>query len=96
MGTTHPNFKSLFKELTSAEWYAILIIAGTLTVLITVKHHAVVDFCRPITEKIRSWPAGWLIPIAVLIIVSFPPLVGHESAFSLVVVTHPEVDLSPF
>ncbi|OXG15113.1 hypothetical protein C367_05778 [Cryptococcus neoformans Ze90-1] len=60
------------------KWYAILIIAGTLTALITAKHDAVVDFCRPITEKIRSWPAGWLVPIAILVIVSFPPLVGHE------------------
>lgn len=81
MGTAHSNFKSLFKELTNAEWYAILIIAGTLTALITAKHDAVVDFCRPITEKIRSWPAGWLVPIAILVIVSFPPLVGHESGF---------------
>ncbi|XAO23099.1 hypothetical protein I312_101877 [Cryptococcus bacillisporus CA1280] len=75
------DYKQVWKRASQRhmyKWYAILIIAGTLTVLITVKHHAVVDFCRPITEKIRSWPAGWLIPIAVLIIVSFPPLVGHE------------------
>ena len=32
----------------------------------------------PIAEKIRNIPAGWLIPIAVLFVLSFPPLFGHE------------------
>ncbi|ORY32238.1 hypothetical protein BCR39DRAFT_464782, partial [Naematelia encephala] len=27
---------------------------------------------------VRDWPAGWLIPVVFLIIVSFPPLFGHE------------------
>jgi uncharacterized membrane protein YdjX (TVP38/TMEM64 family) len=27
---------------------------------------------------VRDLPAGWLIPIAILIIISFPPLFGHE------------------
>lgn len=26
----------------------------------------------------RDLPAGWLIPIAILIVISFPPLFGHE------------------
>lgn len=33
---------------------------------------------RPFSEKVRNLPAGWLIPIAILIIISFPPLFGHE------------------
>jgi len=33
---------------------------------------------RPFSEKVRDLPAGWLIPIAILIIISFPPLFGHE------------------
>jgi hypothetical protein len=27
---------------------------------------------------VRDLPAGWLIPIAILFIISFPPLFGHE------------------
>ena len=33
---------------------------------------------RPFSEKVRDLPAGWLIPIAILVIISFPPLFGHE------------------
>lgn len=28
--------------------------------------------------KVRDLPAGWLIPIAILFVLSFPPLFGHE------------------
>jgi uncharacterized membrane protein YdjX (TVP38/TMEM64 family) len=45
---------------------------------VSTKHTTIVEFCRPVTERIRAWPGGWLIPIALLVIVSFPPLVGHE------------------
>lgn len=33
---------------------------------------------RPWSEKVRDLPAGWLIPIAILFAISFPPLFGHE------------------
>lgn len=33
---------------------------------------------RPFSEKVRDLPAGWLIPVAILIVISFPPLFGHE------------------
>ncbi|WVQ62105.1 uncharacterized protein L199_000243 [Kwoniella botswanensis] len=60
------------------KWYAILVIAIVLTALITSKHETIVEFCEPVTRTIRDWPGGWLIPTAILIVVSFPPLVGHE------------------
>ncbi|WWC66514.1 uncharacterized protein I206_100417 [Kwoniella pini CBS 10737] len=60
------------------KWYAILVIAIVLTALITSKHETIVEFCAPVTRTIREWPGGWLIPLAILIVVSFPPLVGHE------------------
>jgi len=33
---------------------------------------------RPFSEKVRDIPAGFLIPVGVLILISFPPLFGHE------------------
>lgn len=33
---------------------------------------------RPFSEKLHDLPAGWLIPIAILFVISFPPLFGHE------------------
>jgi hypothetical protein len=69
------------------EWYLIGAIAITLTVLITTQHDAVVHFCAPVVHTIRAWPGGWLIPIVLLIIVSYPPLVGHESESDSVLLT---------
>jgi uncharacterized membrane protein YdjX (TVP38/TMEM64 family) len=54
------------------------ILLAVATVLISLNHDKVVHALLPITEKIHALPAGWLIPIAVLIIISFPPLFGHE------------------
>jgi uncharacterized membrane protein YdjX (TVP38/TMEM64 family) len=33
---------------------------------------------RPASEKIRDIPAGFIIPVVILIVISFPPLFGHE------------------
>lgn len=32
----------------------------------------------PISRTLRDIPAGWLIPVAILFVISFPPLFGHE------------------
>jgi uncharacterized membrane protein YdjX (TVP38/TMEM64 family) len=40
--------------------------------------NVVVQKLRPFSEKVRDLPAGWLIPIAILFVISFPPLFGHE------------------
>lgn len=58
--------------------WIILLIIGILTALISIKHDQVVEALRPFAEKVRDIPAGWLIFVAVLVIISFPPLFGHE------------------
>lgn len=58
-------------------WIAMIII-GIITAVITLKHDQVVAALRPFAEKVRNIPAGWLIFIAVLFVISFPPLFGHE------------------
>ena len=30
------------------------------------------------TDHVLSFEVGWLVPIAVLFVISFPPLFGHE------------------
>ncbi|KAK4161507.1 hypothetical protein QBC43DRAFT_291804 [Cladorrhinum sp. PSN259] len=44
----------------------------------TVKHDAAVENLRLFVQNVRYLKAGWLIPIAIPIAISFPPLVGHE------------------
>lgn len=58
--------------------WIVLIIVGLLTAVITLKHDQVVEALRPFAEKVRDIPAGWLIFVAVLFVISFPPLFGHE------------------
>ncbi|TEA17144.1 Golgi apparatus membrane protein TVP38 [Colletotrichum sidae] len=48
------------------------------TIFISLHHDEVVSKLRPFSEKVREIPGGFLIPIAILILISFPPLFGHE------------------
>ncbi|KAF8308583.1 hypothetical protein DL93DRAFT_2086792 [Clavulina sp. PMI_390] len=41
-------------------------------------HTKIVDAINPYAEKLRNLPGGWAIPIALLVIFSFPPLIGGE------------------
>jgi hypothetical protein len=68
----------LLRALTWLAWHIIGIAVLIFTVYITVHHDQVVEKLRPFSEKLRDLPAGWLIPIAILFVISFPPLFGHE------------------
>ncbi|KAK4149722.1 snare associated Golgi protein-domain-containing protein [Chaetomidium leptoderma] len=72
------NWKRLFLAPKYLVCWILAIVALVLTVIITVRHDQVVAYLRPWSEKVRDLPAGWLIPIAILIAISFPPLFGHE------------------
>ncbi|KAK9779482.1 putative Snare associated Golgi protein-domain-containing protein [Seiridium cardinale] len=72
------NWKKIFLTPKYIPWHILLIAIAIITVLITVYHDKVVDVLRPFSEKVRDVPAGWLIPIVILIVISFPPLFGHE------------------
>ncbi|KAK7691178.1 hypothetical protein QCA50_006281 [Cerrena zonata] len=63
------------------EWcwyYLITVLMLVFTVLFVVYHKAIVDWLHPAAKWMHDTPAGWLIPIVVFVIVSFPPLFGHE------------------
>ncbi|KAI8941725.1 Tlg2-vesicle protein [Plenodomus lindquistii] len=72
------DWKKVFLSPKYIPWHILFILIGIATVLITIKHDEVVEKLRPFSEKVRDLPAGWLIPIVILIIISFPPLFGHE------------------
>ncbi|PSR79510.1 snare associated Golgi protein-domain-containing protein [Coniella lustricola] len=58
--------------------WVVLILVGVFTAVISLKHDQVVAALRPFAEKCRDIPAGWLIFVAILFVISFPPLFGHE------------------
>ncbi|KAF3051835.1 Tlg2-vesicle protein [Didymella keratinophila] len=72
------NWKKILLSPKYIPWHIFGIAILIATVFITLRHDEVVAKLRPFSEKVRDLPAGWLIPIAILVIISFPPLFGHE------------------
>ncbi|KAJ7764826.1 hypothetical protein B0H16DRAFT_1413655 [Mycena metata] len=58
--------------------YAIIAVVVAVVVLIEVYHKKIINALTPVTRWLQGTKAGWLIPIVVLIAMSFPPLFGHE------------------
>ncbi|KAG9203335.1 hypothetical protein B5807_02752 [Epicoccum nigrum] len=72
------NWKKILLSPKYIPWHILGIAILIATVLLTLNHDAVVAKLRPFSEKVRDLPAGWLIPIVILVVISFPPLFGHE------------------
>ncbi|KAJ4320290.1 hypothetical protein N0V94_003467 [Neodidymelliopsis sp. IMI 364377] len=72
------NWKKIFLSPKHIPWHILGIAILIATVLLSLHHDEVVATLRPFSDKVRDLPAGWLIPIAILIVISFPPLFGHE------------------
>ncbi|KAJ7186827.1 hypothetical protein C8R46DRAFT_880213, partial [Mycena filopes] len=66
------------------ETYLVIAFVVASTVLIEVYHDKIINALSPVTNWLHDTPAGWLIPIVVLIALSFPPLFGHELVAILV------------
>ncbi|PLW23676.1 hypothetical protein PCASD_13577 [Puccinia coronata f. sp. avenae] len=65
------------------KYYVLLLILLILIGIVTIYHHQIVIALHPFVQsmrdlKINGVEVGWLIPVAVLFIISFPPLFGHE------------------
>ncbi|KAH9880329.1 Tlg2-vesicle protein [Plenodomus lingam] len=72
------DWKKVFLSPKYIPWHILFILIAIATILITIWHDDVVEKLRPFSEKVRDLPAGWIIPVVILIIISFPPLFGHE------------------
>ncbi|KAI1878220.1 uncharacterized protein JN550_000402 [Neoarthrinium moseri] len=72
------DWKKVFLTPKYIPWHILWIVITIITILITVYHDKVVEILRPFSEKVRDIPAGWIIPVVILVIISFPPLFGHE------------------
>ncbi|KZT29205.1 hypothetical protein NEOLEDRAFT_1057382 [Neolentinus lepideus HHB14362 ss-1] len=60
-------------------WYLLLIlIVVVLVILSIVLHTQILHWLQPFARWMHNLPAGWLIPVAILFVLSFPPLFGHE------------------
>ncbi|KAJ3994869.1 hypothetical protein F5050DRAFT_1713355 [Lentinula boryana] len=55
----------------------ILVIAA-LVISFAIFHKKIVIGLEPVTNWCKSQTVGWLIPVGILVVISFPPLFGHE------------------
>ncbi|EMD33347.1 hypothetical protein CERSUDRAFT_117966 [Gelatoporia subvermispora B] len=56
----------------------IIIVSVGFALMFTVFRTQIANWLQPAANSIHKLPAGWLIPIAIMIILSFPPLFGQE------------------
>jgi len=69
------------------EWwyyYVIVLVIVVLVALMLFFHKSIVNWLSPFVKKLRTLKAGFLIPVAIIIVLSFPPLFGNEIVFVLV------------
>ncbi|EKM77274.1 hypothetical protein AGABI1DRAFT_130686 [Agaricus bisporus var. burnettii JB137-S8] len=63
------------------EWiwyYVALVVILVIVALMTIYHKQIVHWLTPVTRWLHDLSFGWIVPIAVLFVISFPPLFGHE------------------
>ncbi|KAF3916484.1 hypothetical protein ABW20_dc0100587 [Dactylellina cionopaga] len=72
------DYWRFIKEKKFWPWWGVLVVLAVLVVLMTVYHKDIVHWLQPVSARIRSLSWGWLIPVLILIALSFPPLFGHE------------------
>ncbi|TFK97148.1 hypothetical protein BDV98DRAFT_514348 [Pterulicium gracile] len=63
------------------EWfwyYVIFAVLITLGTLMAFYNEQIVDWLEPAADWMHETPVGWLIPIGITIVLSFPPLLGQE------------------
>ncbi|KZV82889.1 hypothetical protein EXIGLDRAFT_778111 [Exidia glandulosa HHB12029] len=60
-------------------WYIVIIVLVTGATLLTVFNKEIIAFIQPAAVWLHTRPQkfGWIIPVALLVILSFPPLFGH-------------------
>ena len=50
----------------------------------TVYHHQIVRWLQPFAQRLKEMRFGYMIPVAIFVVISFPPLFGHEVVAVLV------------
>ncbi|KAF7361363.1 hypothetical protein MSAN_01169000 [Mycena sanguinolenta] len=76
------NYLNGIKEKKSTkqkiQFFAIAAVLITAVILFSVYHTQIITGLEPVTDWLHDTKLGPLVPIALLIILSFPPLFGHE------------------
>ncbi|GAA5900217.1 hypothetical protein JCM8208_002053 [Rhodotorula glutinis] len=83
----HHNWKKSARESVRRKywvWWLVGAIVTAAVVLLSIYRDTIIEKFEPHKQDIRDLPASWVIPIAVLVILSVPPLAGHEIAIMII------------
>ncbi|KLO10014.1 hypothetical protein SCHPADRAFT_538494 [Schizopora paradoxa] len=58
--------------------YLTIVILLLVAIVLALLHDLIVAWLLPAAIVLRSWKGGWLIPVGILSVMSFPPFVGQE------------------
>ncbi|CAE6458386.1 unnamed protein product [Rhizoctonia solani] len=70
--------KESYKDKRFVVTVVVVIILIIITILLSIFHKQIVKALLPAARWVKKTPAGWLIPIALLVVLSIPPLFGAE------------------
>ncbi|RSH79265.1 Tlg2-vesicle protein [Apiotrichum porosum] len=59
-------------------WYALGLLLMVGVSLVAVFHRQIIHHLMPFVYDVRGVPFGWIVPIGVIAVLSFPPLFGNE------------------
>lgn len=60
-----------------------LIIIGILVILFLIYNHEVYKWLKPIADKWRTIPGGWLILFSIIFVCAFPPVIGYSTGLTI-------------
>ncbi|KAF8181965.1 hypothetical protein K438DRAFT_1767693 [Mycena galopus ATCC 62051] len=69
-------------------FYAVAGVLLAITIVLSIKGKDIVHDLQPASDWMTSHPAAFLIPIAILVILTFPPLMGQEIVVMFVGATY--------
>lgn len=79
----------MFSPLRYWYYYLALIIIAVMVAFFTIYHKKIITWLTPVSQKVNSVKWGWVIPVAILFVISFPPLFGHEIIAILCGIVYP-------
>ncbi|WVR06455.1 hypothetical protein IAU60_003486 [Kwoniella sp. DSM 27419] len=65
-------------------WYIIFALIVVVVALMAFFHHDIINWLSPFVRRLQTLKAGFCIPVAIIFVLSFPPLFGNEIVIVLV------------
>lgn len=61
----------------------LVLTSVTLAILALVFHTQILVAMLPVSARLRSWPAGWLLIFALCYVSAFPPMIGYSTSVTM-------------